>query len=309
MNRRRWDALSLALPGPRELRDPLGYYSELISGCRTPNQINRVNIVLTTHLAPVELGRFRAAFADSPPDFAGRLWLDSLSGMLPLERKLPREFERIGTDPNLTLYTNDSEPAAGKTLIVGFAGMAHRLMLPPAVLLDRLSPDRYDVVVLRDVSDSFFSLGIPGLGDTFFDAISNLRRHADPRAYRNTISLGTSGGAIPALLAALALGLNRGIAVGVVAFEQFNDVLRERGVPVEPFDALIASRPAPYPALRIVHGAEHAADTAAAAAFASLLPSELTAVPGCDTHGSLYWLLQRGRLKKFLEEILRQSLK
>jgi hypothetical protein len=209
----------------------------------------------------------------------------------------------------VTLYTADIGSCAEKTLIIGFTGNFHRLMLPLPVLLGCMNPTLYDVVVLRDFSRRFFSMGIPGLGADFFQALQNLRNHVDPAAYRNCVALGTSSGGLPAVLAAIRLELHRGVSIGGLDFPQFVAKLREFGVSEEPYTALLASRPESFPELLLVFGAGYAADVVAARGLHGRVPSRLLAVNACDEHLVLAWKLVRGRLPVFLSKLLGQNVK
>jgi len=206
---------------------------------------------------------------------------------MPVDKVRPVEFERSEVLRGVTFYTADAGSTDRKTMIIGFSGLQHRLMAPTSWLLDCLNPMLYDVVVLRDFSKLTFARGIPGLGAEFLEAMTNLRSRVDMHAYRNVISLGTSGGAIPALLAALLLELNRGISICPEDFRRFASRLKTMGLDDEPYAALLTSRPRPFPELILVHGAERKEDAIAASFLHNLVPSHLSKVKNCAQHGVL----------------------
>jgi hypothetical protein len=158
-----------------------------------------------------------------------------------------------------------------------------------------------------DFSKRFFTSGIPGLGENFFQALHNLRDHVDPRAYRNSIALGTSSGGLPAVLGAMLLRLNRGISVGGMDFPQFAASLRTLGVNEEPYAALLAERPDPFPELLLAFSSGYPPDATAARGLHARVPSRLLEVKGCSDHLVLSWKLSTGRLPTFLSKLLGQS--
>ena len=181
-------------------------------------------------------------------------------------------------------------------------------MLPTSSLLDCLDPALYDVVLLRDFSRRLYSRGIPGLGDDFFAMLAALRQAAGLDAYRNCVALGTSSGGLPALLAAIALGLPRGISIGGMDFARFAARLRIYGVDAAPYAALLASRPSPFPELLLVFCGAYAPEAAAARDLQPRVPSRLWAVKNCKGHNVLPDKLEQGRLPPFLANVLGQSL-
>jgi hypothetical protein len=226
---------------------------------------------------------------------------------MPINKVRPVEFERRGIFKGMTRYTADDGTASQKTLIIGFAGHFHRLMSPMPWLLDCLNPAFYDVIVLRDFSRLDFAFGIPGLGENFFEALAHLPRHVDPGAYRKVIALGTSGGGVPAVLAAILLKVNRGISICPQDFQRFAAKLMAHGLSEERYAALLASRPRPFPELVLVCGANYSVDVAAAAALQKLVPSHLWQIKDCEQHAVLIWHLKRGMLPAFLATILGQN--
>lgn len=282
-------------------------YRQRLARCRTENQSNRLHIVVENYVTPTEVRHFDDALAKEAHDVPGRLWIAQLLGPMPNGKPRAVEFERRGIRRDVTLYTNSTVPASQKTLIIGFAGNYQRLMAPMPHLLDCLNPAQYDVLVLRDLKRLLFSKGVAGLGPDFFSAMQNLHRRVDPTAYRNTIALGTSSGALPALLAAIVLKLRRGIALGSPDIERYTSYLRERGVHDAPYAQLLAARPEPFPELILAYGAAFSVDAAAAHALHGLLPSRLHPVENCATHSLFGWHLKRRTLPAFLETLLGQD--
>jgi hypothetical protein len=283
-------------------------YRRRISRCRTENQLNRIHIALENYMTPAEVRHFAAAVAGDAAESPSRRWIAALAGAMPVNRVRPVEFERKAILRGVTRYTGDAGSTDQKTLIIGFAGRFLRLMSPLPWVLDCLNPALYDVVVLRDFSRLSFALGIPGLGGDIFETLSNLRKHVDPRAYRNAIALGTSGGGAPAVMAAILLNLDRGVAISPQDFRPHAALLQTQGARGDPYSALLASRPRPFPELILVCGADHPGDLAVATALHELVPSHLWKVKNCTQHGVFKWHLARGTLSAFLAKVLGQSL-
>ena len=286
----------------------LRLYRRRSARCRTENQWNRLHIAIENYLTPLEVRRFEAAFASEQRDSPGRAWMARITAMLPRRRVRDVEFERAGSRREVSMYTAKTSHPARKTLIVAFAGHFNRLMAPMPVLLDCLNPAAYDVLVLRDFGRRFFATGVVGLGRDLTAAMSSLKTRYDPASYRSAIALGTSSGGLAALLAAIALGLERGVSLGAMDVATTGARLRERGLSDAAFADLLAARPRPFPDLVLAFGAGFEADAAAARALHERLPSRLFAVEGCRIHALIGWHLARGRLPSFLAAVLGRDL-
>jgi hypothetical protein len=153
-----------------------------------------------------------------------------------------------------------------------------------------------------------FAAGIPGLGGDLIAALTNLERHVDPRAYRHAVALGTSGGGVCAVLAAILLRLDKGISVSGEHFHRIAARLKDHGLSDEPYLALLAQRPHPFPELVLAYGGDSMPDAEAALALQQLVPSRLERVKHCADHAVLAWHLLRGTLPAFLAKVLGQSL-
>jgi hypothetical protein len=283
-------------------------YRRRVARCRTENQVNRVHIVLGNYATPAEIRHFNTLLARDNADQSSRGWLAGFRGMMPHKAPRAEEFERKGFFPSMSLYSSNAGPRSDKTLLIGFAGNFHRLSMPAPVFLDCFDPALYDVIILRDFSRGYFVRGMPGLGGSFFEAMTRMRQLVDPRVYRNAIALGTSSGGLLAIFAALLLGLPRGVCVGGMDFPQFTEIVTRLGVAPGPYADLLASRPNPYPELLIVYSGHYAVDVKAAEGLHGRIPSRLLGVKHCEEHGVLGWKLAQGRLPPFLSKLLGQSL-
>ena len=257
-------------------------------------------------MTPMEVRHFLAALAGDAPDSPSHVWIANLNRLMPTKKPRTVEFARSGLLKGATHYTADVGTKEQKTLLLAFTGYFQRLMVPTPSVLDCFEPALYDVILLRDFSQAFFSRGIPGLGEDFAAMLSNLRRTVELGAYRNCISLGSSSGGLPALLAAIQLGLSRGISIGGMDFAQLADKLKSQGLSDEPYAALLESRREPFPELLLVFCGGNAVDAAAATALQARVPSRLWEIKSCKGHGVLPTKLMRGQLPSFLANIIGQ---
>jgi hypothetical protein len=295
-------------PRSRKLDQAYRLYRRRIARCRTENQVNRLHIAVENYITPLEVRYFNAVLAGESLDAPSREWIVRLHGLMPVRKVRPVEFERRGLVRGATRYTADVGTPAQKTLIVAFCGALNRLMLPMPTWLDCLNPAFYDMIVMRDFSRRFFSMGIPGLGSNFFETLAAVRKQVDFGSYRNTIALGTSSGGLSALLAAVHLKMNRGISIGGIDFPTLAGRLRDYGVNDAPYEALLAARFDPFPDLVLAYCGGHAVDAAAASALSQRVPSRLWEVKDCKGHGVVPSKLRRGRFPPFLSNILGQSI-
>jgi len=284
---------------------PRGYrlYRKRIARCRTPNQRNRVHIALESYMTPLEVRYFARASANDPPDSPERHWIARLDAYMPPRPAAQAEFVRRGMLRAVSRYSAATGLSSDKTLLVCFAGVFHRLMMPTAAFLDCLDPARYEVVLLRDFTRTAFSKGIEPLGRDFFDMMRSLRVLLEADAYARTVALGVCSGALPALLAAIMLGFDHGISIAGVDFPEFATWLGDWGVDASRHEALLASRPEPFPDLVQVYSADTGKDAAAAAALQGRVPSRLWAEGNCGPN-VLASVLTTGRLRGFMSRLL-----
>ena len=259
-------------------------------------------------MTPAELRYFSAGLTADPPGSPSREWIAGLASGMPANVVRPAEFERKGLSRGATHYTADISTKDRKTLIIGFTGLAHRMMMPAPWLLDCLNPALYDVVLLRDFSRVAYASGVHGLGDDFHTALSKLEIQVSPSAYRNTIAFGTSLGGIPAILASILLRLDRAIAIGPQAFNRISGLLRRHGLADEPYVSLLAMRPQPFPEILLVCAAEHDEDVAAAISLQQQVPARVVRVRNCSAHVLLGWHHAQRTLAPFLAKLFDQSL-
>ena len=262
-------------------------YADLARQCRTRNQFNRLHIDLERLLTPEEifaLGRLALATALPKPTQA---WLKDLRGLSPEMFVAPTLFSRLEISETVSLYRDGTLSRSEKSLLVAFTGNYRRLMMPIAVFLQSLDSRSWDVILLRqDGERPYFPAAGPDPADLMSAMLSagpDFRRSD----YRRLVTIGTSGGGFPAIVAAVAIGASRGISVS-------GRMPRERP---------LLSAEAPRD-LVFVYGESHPVDRDQALSMQSLFTGRLRPVPGVAEHNVLYSLLRQGELAPFLVEVL-----
>ncbi|MEC9343928.1 MAG: hypothetical protein VYD64_08780 [Pseudomonadota bacterium] len=114
---------------------------------------------------------------------------------------------------NAVLFRTGGEPAS-KTLVVGFTGRSHWLMLPTYKVLKALGAQGHDLLLLRDPQDRFYQDGIPGHGGNPVDTAAALAAWIGREGYGDTIAIGTSAGHLMALFTTLHNGWRHAMLVG-----------------------------------------------------------------------------------------------
>lgn len=122
-------------------------------------------------------------------------------------------FNRVAICDEVMLYTDGSAPGR-KALLLCFGGLGGRLGLPLSVLLQWIDARRFDVVTLRDPSQSRFRLGAGSFAPDFVALIRNIHQTFAPDRYARVIALGNSMGGNPAVQYAVLAGAERAISIG-----------------------------------------------------------------------------------------------
>ncbi len=139
-------------------------------------------------------------------------------------------WQRQKPSESMLLYTDPNTAASGKTLICGFTGNLLRLFLPTYRILVNLDPKKYDLLMLQDRSRALFGEGLPEAGDTITSVADYVNTYAQIRGYSRVIALGTSGGGLGALYAAIHCKWSRVIAASAPSVNNhqiLDEALRE----------------------------------------------------------------------------------
>lgn len=297
----------------------------LIAGCKTVNQLNQVHIGLENILAPLEVRDLQLALADrvqrhsaprrdlgTPPaqgdHFDGyelsNRWILRLQDILVRAGGPALPFQRRTLREGISIYSSGGD-RRGKTLLIGFTGNAHRLMMPISVFLQQLDARAVDMVRLTTEKNCAYRNGICGIEGELEAGIAALDELLAIRDYRSAAIIGTSGGGLPAILAGLFLGLDV-LAVGASSPDDPRWVayLDSRGESSRDFFQGFARAGCRAPDIHLVYGVRREKDGRSAEAIASHLPVRtITPIPDAH-HGALFPLVERGEFRDLLRSTI-----
>jgi acyl-CoA synthetase (AMP-forming)/AMP-acid ligase II len=193
----------LAFDTARHLVETISTPAELLAHLdqRPPVRLRRMLAILKRPVTSVEVTIRRAVFAQAVRRVVRRA-------------DHPAHWRRQAVDAHADVFSSLEGSPAEKTLVIGFAGLAMRLTTPTYHVLCSLSPDRHDLLLLRDPHRCHYRNGVPGLGDDVAAAARGLARYAEESGYRRVVALGTSSGGMPAVCAAMLNGWERVLACG-----------------------------------------------------------------------------------------------
>jgi len=265
----------------------------LASECHTQNQFNRLHIHFENILAPAELANFLNLVQSHRLSEYSCGWLEKLQTFSPEVFAAPKPFVRTQLCDRLLLYTEPNRSPRDKTLLLCFSGNARRLMLPIALFLQCLDPGSFDLLLLRKGNDmkSYLS-GLEGICDSLGELIEHVDAMTPISIYRRVITLGTSSGGFPAVMAAITIGATRGVSIcGAYPHDlsQHKMCAPDRGKASD---------------IVLVYGAEFEPDFKAARAIAAVYGGSLAPIAGVGEHNVLNALRARGELNTFLEALL-----
>ena len=184
---------------------------------------------LTLHCTPAELSamldrmpgpRLRARGSGEGSLFKRmRMWLIWRRWRRSVRRELAKcpdgsRWRRKNLFPSIIFYDAAAGSAEDKTLVVGFAGNFMRLMISTYRVLLGLDPEKINLLLLSDPLRAGFMHGLEGIGSTLEAVDEFLDFFVSDHGYRDVVALGTSGGGMPAIHAALANHWRRVVAVG-----------------------------------------------------------------------------------------------
>jgi hypothetical protein len=300
-------------------------YERLISDCRTLNQVNFAHLSLGNALTPDEMlvlwqemttsGRPLAhpsltknrAYPIEALHEAESRWIDRLkSNFDDAGKPGPEPFLRREIHRGVTLYTDGRGPA-GKTLVLAFTGGSNRMMMSIPTFLQFIKASDNDVAIIRDTRRQGFRYGMEEIAPTPEEAFDRLVPMLGLRAYRHVHAIGCSGGGLPALLAALRLGLETVVDVGGNGPDDPRWV--RAGFPSVAEQVVAYNAAGKTAHIALAYGAQEPRDLQTASALAALLPQAKVveiAVPGQEVrHVALHPLVIAHQFHPFLRQHLR----
>ena len=319
----------------------LALYHRLARNCQTRNQLNKVHIALENRMTPNELLELwrhyhqvkrasplslaaakllqktkKALFAGntlasigsgaalSSLEMDAREWTDKLQQKFLLAGNSPAaDFSRERLAHSASRYSNGS-PRHGKTLLFCFSGNSHRMMMPVPFFLQHLDPNEVDVVYLRTEKHAGYRTGIRGLGHCLPSSVNHLMARCQAQDYARIAVAGTSGGGMPALLAALQMGAAAVLAVGPNSPDDPRWAEYSQGGNGADLFRHFIRDPETLPAIHLVHGADHPRDGITNQCIADYIAvSSITSVENSG-HSALFPLVERGQFHALLRSTI-----
>lgn len=233
-----------------------------------------------------------------------KIWLAKLHDqyLLAAGNSAPAPFERKRLKQAVWIYGNNSDRAR-KTLVVCFTGNFQRMMMPTPVFLQSIDANHADVVLLRTEKNKGYRAGIQGLTSDLQSSLAALKTLLKFDEYSRVVTVGASGGGMPALLSALHWNADACLCVGPNnpeddRWRSFTDGEGPRGL-FKHFG--MGTKPPP---VHVLYGEGSKKDAESARVIESTLSSvKLVPVPGSG-HVALFPLLERGELGGVLQKTL-----
>jgi len=295
----------------------IDFYNRLVRGCKTHNQLNKLHIDLENRMTPLELEALRSELSPARHTwetlFRGRrttdpsptqeLWVQNLHHLAANSGKpCPEPFVRYRLRRRVTLFTAGGS-RSGKTLAICFSGRAQRMMMPLPVFLQNIDSTQVDVAFMHDPTRNSYRLGIGGVADNLEASIDKLKDILRIEDYRSVVSIGTSGGGVPAVMSALRLNLDAALSVGGNHPDDPRWITADGTGLREIFRRHVDAAKG-KPAIFLAFGSDCLKDKEAAEAFASVVPGRpvTISVPNDKVeHNALYPVARRGGLARLLE--------
>ena len=173
------------------------------------------------------------------------------------------------------------------------------MMMPMPVFLQHFDSSRVDVAFVKDPKRKGFRKGIDGIAPNLDILIDELKNLLKTDEYQRVVTIGTSGGGLPAILTAVKLGLDTGMSVGPDAPIWLTNGSKMAGELLLSY----ARQASTEPRLFLVYGNDNPKDKAKAEALAAVVSAQL--IPVSDPsepvgHNALYPLVEQGKLTEFL---------
>ena len=215
----------------------------------------------------------------------------------------PETYRRFEITRDVVLYRDPAFPADRKKLLFVFGGGALRPMMPIAAFLQLLPAGRFDMVMLGDRANLAFEAGIPNYAATLPELVARLASDTGRSNYERLVTVGMSGGGLPALRAGILLEAERSIAFGPRFNWHVGRLLKGTGA-IPAFDLLCACTRRGRTRLFAVCAESNATDVHDIQRLARILPVETRLIAGTDKHNFVHSLAKVGRFRDLLLGLL-----
>ncbi len=270
--------------------------SEFATGNRSPAEQHLTLLELENALTPQEFSEVTSQIRDRFANAHAVLDKLHLCGLL--ARQAPARFERKIIAPDVKLFHDPDVSRADKTLIIGFCGKGHRLMLSTGTMLQLLPRGKCDLVVLKDPRRNHFVDGSRDYAPDFFQLITRLAKDLQFDRYKEILFYGASMGGFVALRAGLLLG-TRAVSIGGRFPWRIRRMLERKGATTDAFELLCACKDIGAARLICVYATDYRPDAAAIDHLETILPVTRWPIAGMKKHNIVLELLEAGTLPQF----------
>lgn len=292
-------------------------YRRLLKGVKTINMANRLHVDLDNWMTPGQFQALRLELLDGQaashlPDMHQEnslTWISHSAASFDKAGKAFAEpFRRQCLDPYMRLFSHpDSSAGKGnKTLIVAVSGASQRMMMQLAIFLQNLDASEVDVLFLKYPKKLGFSNGMPGL-DADFKGMLERMGEFPFHQYRRVAAMGTSGGALPALLIALRHGFHAVMTVGMTGPDDPRWQSALEGGPVQFCRGLLERQP-DHPSAYLVVGEHAKEDIDSAQSWSQIIPQSSVMTISSPIlpvgHNALFPLIVAGKFRSVLEDTI-----
>jgi pimeloyl-ACP methyl ester carboxylesterase len=299
-------------------------YDWLFDRCATGNQLAQAQIALENRMTPREAmtiaGHVTSTYGEGPvrrritwlrierdrrrqrelavgtPRTAPRYlralhavqWAEGTRHQLELSGRPPARVERRWLRGGATMYASEVE--GPRTLVIGFAGNLRGFMMPTQVFLQFLGSRPADVLKLEVPRGIGYVTGVRPHSHDFPSTLEWLASLIADGRYDRVVTVGTSGGGLPALLAAARLRVDAAFAAGPAAQMNATEMAAQLGAG-SVLDVLAAA--SDETAVTIAYGEQSLRDTESVMYLAAALPAARLVRVADAGHACLFDLVER----------------
>lgn len=285
-------------------------FVDALRRCRTPADFYRQQILVENLATPTDIAALLDA-GDVLPAQA-KNWCSKIAALMRAGGRPIQGFERTPLADSVSVCADPAIPPSEKTLLVSFAGnYPYRpLALPLCVFLQHVDARRFDILLLRDPTQTAYANGIPGFAEGVTALAERLRVLFESRGNRRLVTIGMSSGGAAALYVGALSAAERAISVSGLdlSSERFASKRESSGLDGGEFDRALGDRVRDCSTRALcLFGADHAEDRRGALSLVARFPADRAHVvgfAGISSHLLTHEMLKQGRLGSLLETVL-----